>query len=1337
MTDESEKPGKERVGSNAGQFPASAPQRRLWYLDQLNPGSPAYNMSQAFRLSGSIDIVAIQRSVDEVVSRHAPLRTTFQTADHKPVQNVAESIDTQIRFVDLSSNRTEAGAVELQQIIDAEVRQSFNLESGPLFRTALIRLHDDDHLLLFIEHHIIFDRTSEGLLLREFSAFYARFTQSSSESKSIIEEVSNEYSDYALWREETAQSDSDRRSLAYWKEKLGDLQPLELPTDSPRSASLSSNGNRQYLQLNSEDIESLAKLASSKGATLFMALAAVVQSFLHLWTGEEDIAFGTPFADRRMPGTKHLLGFFVNHLVLRTDVSDDPSFLQLLSRTRKVCFGAYRNSAPSFERIVEVLQPSRELNRNPLYDVEFAYQPAHGEPMEMAGVGVEVLTASKGTSQYDMTITVRERPNGHDLRIEYRTDLFDAETIRRVLHRIGQLLAEIVKDPTRPLSNINLTTPDELQKLLIDWNQTRLDYPDSLCLHELFERQAERSAERIALRCQDQSITYRELDENSNRLARHLADQGVGTETFVAICVERSIEMVTGLLAIMKAGGAYIPLDHSYPAERLAHMLEDSDATVLVTTSKLLSELPQHNAREVLLDTHSEAIAAQSLAKPHSTVTPENVAYLIYTSGSTGKPKGVQIEHRNVVNFLASMKERPGITEDDVLLAVTTLSFDIAVLELYLPLMVGAQTVVASHDAVVDGDQLRQQIDRFGVTIMQATPVSWRLLLAANWSGSNTFKILCGGEAMPKDLAAKLLSCSGELWNMYGPTETTVWSTCHRIENAADPILIGKPIGNTSIFILDQAMRPAPIGMVGELYIGGDGVARGYLNRPGLNAERFVTNPFAQCDGERLYRTGDGARYRQDGSIEYQNRLDNQVKVRGNRIELGEIEATIAGDTAIRQTAVIVREDVKGDPRIVAYFELKAGMETSQAALRERLRSALPSYMIPQFLIPMESMPVTPNGKINRKALPIPKVEDVDSGVVFVAPRNASETLLAHIWQEILDVDQIGVHDNFVELGGHSLLALQVISRVRQETGKSISPVSMIMGSLEQIALEFSGEQIAHKPGENIQPTGIRIEPFYFGRKDQQLFGLYHVPAETNRKNHAVLVCPPVFIEGIRAQWALKRLADQLAQAGYDVMRFDYFGTGDSLGDGEDATAGLWQDDIRAAAVEIRSRAKTSHLSIVGLRFGATLATTCNDIDCEALLLWDPVFDPTEFIAELDSKHQLMLADANTNRHKNIVEEDYELLGFRFPPALRESISDIRIDGQNPPNSQRVSIIVSSAALRPVDAVTRDLGSAGADVAVKVVEDASCAPDDRGELSAFLPSPILRAVRDEVMEDDR
>ncbi|HSF41084.1 MAG TPA: amino acid adenylation domain-containing protein, partial [Thermoanaerobaculia bacterium] len=739
--------------------------------------------------------------------------------------------------------------------------------------------------------------------------------------------------------------------------------------------------------------------------SVFMALLAAFDVLLCRFTGQEDVVVGSPIANRTRPELERLIGFFVNTLVLRTDASDDPPFTGLVDRVKEVSLGAFAHQDLPFEQLVEELQPRRDLSRNPLFQVMLNLLNAPPPRLEvMGGLEMSALPAGEGAALFDLQAYVTETPEGLRLAWEHNTDLFDRATIERLSHSFETLLSGIVAHPEARLWDLPLLSEGERSQLLLRWNGTAAPMPEPGTVHALFEAQVERTPDAVALVFEGETLTYAELNARANRLAHSLRARGVGPEALVGLRFERSVPMVLAVLAVLKAGGAYVPLDPSHPAERLAWVLEDSRAALVLT-----------EVEEVEDDTNPEPLAG-----------PGDLAYVIYTSGSTGRPKGVQVTHGAVANFLASMAQRPGLSPDDTLLAITTLAFDIAGLELLLPLTVGARVVLAPRETALDGTRLAGALKAHGVTVLQATPATWRLLLATGWGGDRGLTALCGGEALPRDLTRDLLPRVGTLWNVYGPTETTIWSSVHRVTET-DVIPVGLPIANTSIHLLDRRMEPVPLGVPGELYIGGVGLARGYLRRPDLTAERFVPDPFSS--GERLYRTGDLARRFPSGEIEYLGRADHQIKIRGFRVEPGEIEAALAEDPAVRQAVVVLREDAPGDQRLVAYVVWEAAGDV--ARLREILKSRLPAYMVPSAFVELPALPLTPSGKVDRRALPRPSAERVDEAA-FVAPRTPTEAALAAIWTDVLGVERVGVHDGFFDLGGHSLLATQVAARVRE-----------------------------------------------------------------------------------------------------------------------------------------------------------------------------------------------------------------------------------------------------------------------------------------------------------------
>ncbi len=1001
-------------------------QRRMWFLARLDPRSTAYNESRAYRLTGEIDPNALERSVRYLGERHDILRTIYTLIDDKPRQLVQDESSIDVHTIDLAATPTEEQEEALHRLLLAWTIKPFDHHSGPLLRCVLVRLAAHEHVFLRVWHHIVSDGWSSGIFNRELSVAYGAFVEG---REPTLASLPVQYADYALWQRERLQGALLDRQLAYWKRQLGGVATLELPTDRVRPAVPSYQGATLTVELSSALTRGIKEVGRREGATLFMTLLAAYQVLLHRYSGDEDIAVGTPIAGRMHPDLEGLIGFFANTLVLRSDLSGNPSFRQLLAGVRDTALAAYAHQDLPFERLVEELTPTRDLSRNPLFQASFNLQHVPGASLVLDGVTVGHVPLDSQAAKFDLTLSVYESPAGLHASWNYATDLFDAATITRMARHFQRLLETIVADPEQRIGQIPLLTKAERHQLLVEWNDTAGDYPRDRCVHQLFEAQAARTPEAVAVVCQDRHLTYAELNARANQLAHHLIVLGVGPGVLVGLCLDRSLEMVVGVLGILKAGAAYVPLDPSYPAARLAFMLTETSAPVLVTQQALLPHLPHYAGRRLCLDGDAPSIAAQPDTDPPCRTTAEGLAYVIYTSGSTGTPKGVVIPHRAVVNFLVSMARQPGLVPGDVLVAVTTLSFDIAVLELQLPLTLGATVVIATRDCAMNGHALSALLQHHRATALQATPATWRVLLETGWRRTALSKALVGGEAMTRDLAEQLSANDVELWNMYGPTETTVWSTCARITDPSEVITIGKPIANTRVWIVDAHNSPCPIGVHGELLVGGDGVALGYWNRPALTAERFVPSPFSAVPGERVYRTGDRARYLPDGRIEFLGRLDHQVKIRGFRIELGEIESVLDEHPAVRQAVVLAREDSPGDTRLVAYVVPTGPAAVDIEMLRIFLRERLPEYMRPAAYVVLEQLPLTPAGKLDRKGLMVPQYGRGASDS-FVAPRDAFEEVIAEIWREVLRVERIGVHDNFFELGGHSLLATQVVARL-------------------------------------------------------------------------------------------------------------------------------------------------------------------------------------------------------------------------------------------------------------------------------------------------------------------
>ncbi|HYX25648.1 MAG TPA: amino acid adenylation domain-containing protein [Thermoanaerobaculia bacterium] len=993
-------------------YPLSFAQERLWILDRMDPGSPAYNIPMGVRLLGRLDVPALAESLTEIVRRHAVLRSIFTGLAEEPVQISRPAAPVPLPVVDLAALPAVGREAEASRLARVFARQPFDLERGPMLRAALLRLGEEEHGGFFTMHHAASDGWSMGVLIHELSTLYAAFSQG---RPSPLPELPIQYADYARWQRGWLVGDVLAEQLAYWRQALAGIETLQLPTDRSRPRLQTFRGEVRRFVVEEATAGALKALGQRGGGTPYMSLLAVFAALLERYSGQRDIAIGSPTANRPRPELESLIGFFVNTLVLRTDLSGPPSFEELLGRVRTAALAAFAHQDLPFEKVVFELQPERNLATSPLFQVMFMMQNAPAGSLSLPGLTLKPVGAAEvGVAKFDLTLSMAESPAGLGGSLEYNTDLFDRSTIDRLLGHFRALLGAVVAAPGRSLAELELLPAAERDQLLVEWNRTGREVPSG-CVHDWIAAQAARTPETVAVVFGGESLTYGQLERRANGLALRLLELGIGPEERVGIALERSLEMAVALLGVLKAGGAYVPLDPSYPAERLAFMREDAGlATVL--TEESLRGFPE---------------VARA---PWSGVGEDNAAYVIYTSGSTGRPKGVQISHGALTNFLVSMAETPGLTSEDRLLAVTSLSFDIAGLELYLPLSVGGCVVLASREEAADGQRLRMLLAASAATVLQATPATWRLLLESGWQGGEGLKALCGGEAVPAALAAALLPRVGSLWNVYGPTETTIWSTVAEITGEG-PVLIGRPIANTEAYVLDERGQPAPVGVPGELLLGGAGLARGYLGRSELTAERFVPNPFGAA-GSRLYRTGDLARWRPGGVLECLGRIDHQVKVRGFRIELGEIESALARHPEVAAAVVVAREEAPGERRLVGYVvpREEAGGESLTRALRALLRRSLPEHMVPTAWVQLAALPLTPNGKVDRKALPAPEPAVVQAGA-STAPRTPAEEVLAGIWEQVLGRRAVGVLNNFFDLGGHSLLATQVVSRVREAFG--------------------------------------------------------------------------------------------------------------------------------------------------------------------------------------------------------------------------------------------------------------------------------------------------------------
>lgn len=1038
--------------ANRESAPLSFAQQRVWFLQQLQPNSRAYILSNAQRLTGKLNARVLQQSLDAIVVHHEALRTNFiKSLDGSPIQVIGTPQPVELKIIKVAPEQVEC-------LINQKAQRLFNLESDLMLRATLLQVDEQEHILLLVMHHIVSDGWSIGILWQQLTDVYQAFL---SGKPSPLAKLPIQYADFAVWQHQWLSGEVLSSQINYWKTQLaGANTVLELPTDRPRPPVQTYQGSVQSLMLPQTLSASLKELSHQQGVTLFMTLLAAFGIILHRYTGQEDILIGSPIAGRKQVETEGLIGFFVNTLAIRTNLSGNPSFGQLLSQVREVTLKAYAHQDLPFEKLVEELQPERDLSHSPLFQVMFAFHNTPSELWELPGLAITPLEVHNDAAKFELTLDLKETSEGIKGGIEYNTDLFDATTIARMLGHFQTLLEGIVANPEQHISNLPLLTAAQQHQQLVELNNTQTDYPKNTCIHQLFEAQTERTPNAIAVIFENQQLTYQQLNDSANQLAHYLQSLGVKPEIPVGICVERSLNLIVGLLGILKAGASYVPLDPAYPQERLAFMLQDSQISILLTQQYLLKILPSHQAQVICLDSDRDRIAAHQQNSPQSYITPDNLIYTIYTSGSTGKPKGVQITHRSVLNFLTGMQQHLQLTNLDSLLSVTSLSFDIAVLEIFLPLTLGAKIILVSREVTADGLQLLQQLNNSAATVMQATPVTWQMLLEAGWKGNAQLKILCGGEALPQNLANHLRQRGAEVWNLYGPTETTVWSTIHRIEQQEALVSIGRPIANTQIYILDKYLQPVPVGVPGQLYIGGAGLSRGYFHQPKLTTEKFIHNPFS-CDFEsRLYKTGDLVRYLSDGNIEYLGRLDHQVKIRGFRIELGEIEALLAQHPNIQQTVVIARVDNPENQRLVAYIVPHPEQTPTTDELRHFLKQKLPEYMVPSAFVLLDTLPLTPNGKIDRRALPAPDSTRLDSENTYVAPRDQLEFQLTKIWEQVLGIQPIGVRDNFFELGGHSILAVKLFWQIEKTFSKNL-PLAILFqsGTVEALAKIISQEE--------------------------------------------------------------------------------------------------------------------------------------------------------------------------------------------------------------------------------------------------------------------------------------
>jgi len=1044
-----------------GNLPLSFAQQRLWFLAQLEPDSCAYNIPAAFRLTGLLNVTALSQSLSEIVRRHEVLRTTFPSVEGQPKQVISLHTPLTLPVIDLRELPPDQGLSEAQRLATEEAQQFFDLATGPLFRVKLLRLEEAEHMLLVTMHHIVYDGWSYDIFLRELAALYDAF---SSGKPSPLPKLPIQYADFAHWQREWLQGEVLESQRDYWKQQLnGSLPILQLPTDYPRPPVQTYQGGYQSLELPKNLTQALKDLSQQERVTLFMTLLAAFQTLLYRYTGQEDIIVGTPIAGRNQVEAESLIGFFVNTLALRTYLSGNPRFQELLNRVREVALGAYAHQDLPFEKLVEELQHERDRSRTPLFQVMFVLQNTPTSALELPGLTVNSLDLDSGTAKFDLTLFIMETAQGLRASLEYNTDLFNAATITRMLGNFQTLLEGIVANPQQHLSDLPLLTAAEQHQLLVQWNNTQTVYPNNTCIHQLFEAQAEQTPNAVAAVFGSEQLTYRELNHRANQLAHHLQKLGVGPETCVGICVERSLDILVGLLGILKAGAAYLPLDPAYPQERLTFMLEDAQVPVLLTQQPQVEKLPLHRAKVVCLDTDWDAINRESQENPISSVMADNLAYVMYTSGSTGRPKGVSVIHRGVVRLVKGANYA-NLAAAEVFLQLAPISFDASTLEIWGSLLNGARLVIfPPHTPSLE--ELGQVIQQYQITTLWLTVGLFHLIVDERLEDLKPLRqLLAGGDVLSVPHVQKFLQKIGDckLINGYGPTENTTFTCCYSItepDQLGNSVPIGRPITNTQVYVLDSHLQPVPIGVPGELYIGGAGLARGYLNRPDLTEEKFLQNPFSDEPGTRFYKTNDLARYLTNGNIEFLGRIDNQVKIRGFRIELGEIEAVLAQHPTVKEAVVTARTDISGNKSLVTYIVSHQEQASTIDELRRFLKQKLPDYMVPGAFVLLEALPLTPNGKVDRRALPAPDQIRKESEETFVAPRNELELQLTQIWEKVLGVHSISVKDNFFDLGGHSMLAARLFAQIEKKMGRNLPLAKLFQTpTIEELASIFSQE---------------------------------------------------------------------------------------------------------------------------------------------------------------------------------------------------------------------------------------------------------------------------------------
>lgn len=1051
-------------------------QKRLWFLDKLEVQSHTYNILLCLKAMGNIHLQALEKSLNQIIGRHEVLRTVFREAegdDKEPFQVILPELNIKPRLTDLSGIPEDARDKSVRKAAYEEAVTPFDLSKGPLIRLNVIRSGKEEHVLLFNIHHIVFDVWSIHLFLKELSIFYKEIV---SGIPSVVAALEIQYADFSEWQKKRLEGEAGEDHLRFWKEHLQGVPPFtELPTDRPRPSVQTFAGARRHFEIDAELSDRIKHLSGENNTTLFMTLYAVFAVQLFRYTGKKDIVTGTPVANRNHKQLEPLIGFFLNTLALRFRLTEDLSFTDLLNHVKENVLKAHRHQEFPFEKLVDELKTERSLSHNPLFQVMFVFQDISFEGLDLPGLSCSPFDFGFCVSRFDLTLHTRDVGGKLGGFFEYNTDLFDSSTIDRMIGHFQTLIESVVKNPSEKISRLQLLTPAEQHRILVEFNDTKADYPKDKCIHQLFEEQVEKTPDAVAVVFEDKKLTYNELNAKSNQLARYLRSMGVVSGVPVGICVERSIEMIAGMLGILKAGGAYVPMDPAYPSDRIIFYFRDAGIEILLTQKKLWQRFADNDSLKttIYLDNNIECVKEECIENPSGNVTSRDIAYILYTSGSTGKPKGVAIEHHSPCALICWGQDIYSKDELSGMLASTSICFDLSVYEIFLTLCSGGKLILVQNALQLSETEKREE-----VTLINTVPSVAKQLVQTNGISETVQTVNLAGETLEQSLVDRLYEADHvkKVYDLYGPSEDTTYST-FTLRKKGGFYTIGKPIHNTQVYILDKNLFPVPTGVSGELHLSGKGLARGYFNRPEFTSEKFIPNPFGGAPNSRLYKTGDLASWFPDGNIKYSGRIDFQVKVRGFRIELGEIQTVLSKHPFVKESVVVATEDKTGDKHLTAYIEQNetydSESEDMSAELKRHLDRKLPDYMIPAFFVFMDALPLTPNGKIDRKSLPEP--DRKTSANAYVAPRNTMEMLLVKLWEEILEISPVGISDDFFEVGGHSLLAVKLISGINRKFNSDI-PLSALFQSktIESLAAVLDRDAAApeYTPLVLLQPRG-------------------------------------------------------------------------------------------------------------------------------------------------------------------------------------------------------------------------------------------------------------------------